>query len=78
MILKFKELTSSLYQKGIKTYLSGRVHGNLETFYAHFLGWYMPDIFEITCKKHRLRPGIFIIEAFEATNFSIKKLVLNK
>ena len=38
----------------------------------------MPDIVERTYEKHRLGPGVFTIEAFEATNFSTKKLVRSK
>ena len=78
MISKFKELMSSLYKKGIKKCLSDRAHGDLETFYAHVLGWCFPEIVEITYEKHRLGSGVFAMKVFEATNVNTKKLVRNK
>ena len=78
MIIEFERLNSDLYNFGMKTFLSDRVHGDLETFYSHVLRWYLPDIIKRVYAKYKLGPGIFTMEAFEAMNFSTKNVLRNK
>ena len=78
MIIELEQLNSQLYNNGIKTFRSDRVHGDLETFYSHVLRWYLPDIIKCVYAKYKLGPGIFTMEAFEAMNFSTKNVLRNK
>ena len=78
MINKFTELSKNLYNQGMETYLSDCVHGDLETFYAHVLWWYLPEIVKTVYHKYGLGPGIFTMEGFEAINFSTKTVLRNK
>ena len=75
MIAKFDELTKQLYQSGLKTFLSDRVHGDRETFYAHALRFYFPVILKRTYQKYGLGLGIYTMEGFEAINYLTKRLI---
>ena len=52
MIGEFEKLSMQLYSAGMKTYLSDRVLGDRETFYAHALCFYFVQILKRTYKKY--------------------------
>ena len=75
MIETFDSLTTQLYNAGIKTFLSDRVHGDRETFYAHAVKFYFPQILKRTYRKYGLGLGIFTMEGFEAVNYLTKHMI---
>ena len=48
MILEFERLCDELYKKGMQTFLTCLAPGDHETFYAHALRWYFPQILKRT------------------------------
>ena len=77
MISEFESLSEQLYKAGMKTYLSDRVEGDHETFYAHALRFYFPDILKKTYNKYGLGLGVYTMEGFESINYMTKRLIRN-
>lgn len=75
MILEFEYLADKLYRKGLETFLTDRVPGDHETFYAHAMRWYYPSILKKTYSKYGLGLGIYSMEGFEAINFMTKRTI---
>ena len=59
----------ALPQKGMETFLTDRVPGYHETFYAHAMRWYYPSSLKRTYSKYGLVVGIYSMEGFKAINF---------
>ena len=67
---KFDENARTFYAAG-KTIFSTKDNneeGDCETFCCHTLRFYIPQIAEITWKKHKLGVGIFSMQGFEWRN----------
>ena len=77
MITEFEYLSNKLYIAGMKTYLTERIQGDSETFYAHALRWYFPAILRQTYCKYGLGIGIYTMEGFEAINYFTKRMLRN-
>ena len=77
MISEFESLSEQLYKAGMKTYLSNRVEGDHETFYAHALRFYFPEILKKTYNKYGLGLGVYTMEGFESINYMTKRLIRN-
>ena len=75
MIEEFQRLTSHLYDCGMKTFLTDRVPGDHETFYAHAVRWYFPKLLKRTYNKYGLGLGVFSMEGFEAINYMTKRFI---
>ena len=75
MIETYNCLAKQLYSYGMKTFLSDRVHGDRETFYAHAVRFYFPQILKKTYRKYGLGLGIFTMEGFEAINYFTKRMI---
>ena len=75
MIQEFVRLTKVLYNCRMKTFLTDRVPGDHETFYAHAVRWYFPQLLKRTYKKYGLGLGVFTMEGFEAMNYFTKKII---
>ena len=77
MISEFESLSEQLYKAGMKTYLSDRVEGDHETFYAHALRFYFPDILKKNYNKFGLGLGVYTMEGFESIDYMTKRLIRN-
>ena len=75
MIAEFEQLTSKLYSAGMLTFLTDRVPGDHETFYAHVVKWYFPQILKRTYNNYGLGLGIYTMEGFESINYMTKRLI---
>ena len=64
------------YNAGKHTFLTKNVSspGDDETFYLHCLRFYIPQIAEVTLKKHNLGVGIFTMQGFERRNKESKNV----
>ena len=69
MIETFDSITTQLYNSSMKTFLFTCVHGDQETFYAHAVRFYFPQILKRTHRKYGIGLGIFTMEGFEAINY---------
>ena len=65
---KYLTNVKKLYEVGAKTILKGDNVCDDETFYLHVLRFYIPDLSEVTLKKHQLGIGIFTMQGFERRN----------
>ena len=61
----------------MKTYLSDRVEGDHENFYAYALRFYVPDILKKTYNKYGLGLGVYTMEGFESINYMTKRTICN-
>ena len=59
IIQEFVRLTKVLYNCRMKTFLTDHVPGDHETFYAHAVRWYFPQLLKRTYKKYGLGLGVF-------------------
>ena len=75
MLDEFEKITSELYHAGMLTFLTDRILGDHETFYAHAVRWYFPAIARRTYSKYGLGIGVFTMEGFEAINYMTKRLI---
>ena len=69
-MLEFNTNIKLFYNAGKYTFLTKNVSspGDDETFYLHCLRFYIPQIAEVTLKKHNLGVGIFTMQGFERRN----------
>ena len=77
MIDEYEKECSRLYNTGMKTFLTDLVMGDHETFYAHAVKWYFPQILRQTYGKYGLGLGIYTMEGFEAINYMAKRVIRN-
>ena len=69
---EFKENVKVFYDSGKLSYLREDAD---ETFYFHCLRYYMPEIAEVTYKRHKLGVGIFTMQGFERRNKESKNTI---
>ena len=71
LLVQFKDAVTLLFKHGKDTFLAG----NGLTFYFHCLRFYLPQIAEITFKRHKLGLGIFTMQGFERRNKESKNTI---
>ena len=71
LLVQFKDDVKLLFRHGKDTFLAG----NGVTFYFHCLRFYLPQIADITFKRHKLGLGIFTMQGFERRNKESKNTI---
>ena len=71
LLVQFKDDVTLLFRHGKDTFLAG----NGVTFYFHCLRFYLPQIANITFKRHKLGLGIFTMQGFEQRNKESKNTI---
>ena len=67
-IYEFEKQVTEFYEHSAKTFLTGTIIGDYETFYTHTLRYYLPVIARSTFHDYKVWIGIFTIQGFERRN----------